>query len=101
MLSFPNEHLPRLLNSPTLDLAVRASLLAFVNASNILHYAKVRATTLGVWGCSNKWFCINKFANMVPREAVERHLDSGHLGDKLLRIGSALLGPHYGGHPSP
>ena len=68
LLAFPDERLPALLTSPTLDLAARASLIAYVNATSVRYYAGLRErTATNVWGCQNRWFCINLFANWVPR----------------------------------
>ena len=91
LLAFPDERLPALLTSPTLDLAARASLIAYVNATSVRYYAGLHErTATNVWGCQNKWFCINLFANWVPRTVVEWHGSGAQLHDKLLRVGAAI-----------
>ena len=55
VINFPNEHLHNLLDSPTLDLAARYSVIAFVNASNIKKFSRLQPKTVGnAWLCSNK-----------------------------------------------
>ena len=87
LLSFPDERVPAVLRSPTLDLAARASWLVFVNASNVRWYATYRKSATNAWKCQVQWYCINNFANWVPREVIARHGTKQMLDDTRLRVG--------------
>ena len=75
LLAFPDETLPSLVGSPTLDLAARASMLMLVNASTVRRYAKRRRTPADSLACTNQWFCLSRFADLVPRRVLHAHAD--------------------------
>lgn len=91
ILNFPEERVPLLLRSPTLDLAVRASFLARVNSSTVSRFARSRERLpTSYWSCREKWFCIARFSNLVPWRIFEQHGTASEMrkpGESALRIG--------------
>ena len=96
MLAVPYERLGRLLSSPTLDLAARASMLAPVEPAPVAWFRTPRALPTDARRCANQWLCLARFSGLVPTGllgggALRRYRED-NIGDPNAtdRIGGAI-----------
>ena len=89
VLSFPNERLELLLDSPALDVAARSSRIVTVDAETVGAYRNVQTIASDHARCTSSWFCFHRFANVVEWLPA-RLRDAWNKKDHHLQIGAKV-----------